>query len=338
MKKLLLLLLISLACFNEALANLEPTNLLEHGDTMQEMGVQEVKEQEEQENQTPQENQRETQDQNGAYEEGESSQSSQNLDSQINNLKEEIRQMGGEPSGNLPARTSSRQGFYRKNGFFLGINGGFGNVNNSYEDGKYNRENEVQGAVNTGVLIPSFTTGAFLPLFGGKLGYQNFFNNAFGVRLYGDVLLGSGALKSGGKQVGSMTYMLGGLNLDLLAEYALGSKFDIGGFGGLGFGLILLGDEAKNMDSLLLDGRFSSPNILWKNLLEVDYAFNVGITLTYLKKHRLELMMKIPITFLRLGLEKPALYTSPTEEKILTSKDIDFSRSSHFVFSYVYVF
>ena len=329
MKKLLLLLLISLACSNEALANLEPTNLLEHGDTMQEMGAQE--------NQSPQENQRESQDQNGVYEEGESSPSSQNLDSQINNLKEEIRQMGGEPRGNLPARTS-REGFYRKNGFFLGINGGFGNVNNSYEDGKYNRENEVQGAVNTGVLIPSFTTGAFLPLFGGKLGYQNFFNNAFGVRLYGDVLLGSGALKSGGKQVGSMTYMLGGLNLDLLAEYALGSKFDIGGFGGLGFGLILLGDEAKNMDSLLLDGRFSSPNILWKNLLQVDYAFNVGITLTYLKKHRLELMMKIPITFLRLGLEKPALYTSPTEEKILTSKDIDFSRSSHFVFSYVYVF
>ena len=296
---------------------------------MQEMGAQE--------NQTPQQNQRESQDQNGVYEGGESSQSSQNLDSQINNLKEEIRQMGGEPSGKLPARTS-REGFYRKNGFFLGINGGFGNVNNSYEDGKYNRENEVQGAVNTGVLIPSFTAGASLPLFGGKLGYQNFFNNAFGVRLYGDVLLGSGALKSGGKQVGSMTYMLGGLNLDLLAEYALGSKFDIGGFGGLGFGLILLGDEAKNMDSLLLDGRFSSPNILWKNLLQVDYAFNVGITLTYLKKHRLELMMKIPITFLRLGLEKPALYTSPTEEKILTSKDIDFSRSSHFVFSYVYVF
>ena len=133
---------------------------------------------------------------------------SKDLDTKIHELKQRIKEMGGDPIGRFDGRIV--QGFSRKNGFFLGINGGFGNVNNSYEDGKYNRENEVQGAVNTGVLIPSFTTGAFLPLFGGKLGYQNFFNNAFGVRLYGDVLLGSGALKSEGKQVGSMTYMLGG--------------------------------------------------------------------------------------------------------------------------------
>ena len=261
---------------------------------------------------------------------------SKDLDTKIHELKQRIKEMGGDPIGRFDGRIV--QGFSRKNGFFLGINGGFGNVNNSYEDGKYNRENGVQGAVNTGVLIPSFTTGASLPLFGGKLGYQNFFNNAFGVRLYGDALLSSGALKSDDRVIGTVAYMLGGLNFDLLADYALNQKVDAGALVGFGFGLILLGDEAKNMDSLLLDGRFSSPNILWKNLLEVDYAFNVGITLTYLKKHRLELMMKIPITFLRLGLEKPALYTSPTEEKILTSKDIDFSRSSHFVFSYVYVF
>ena len=274
----------------------------------------------------------------GVGREKETQESSQDLDNQINNLKEEIRQMGGEPSGELPWRRAQGQSFYKKDGFFLAINGGFGIVTNSYEDGKYNRENKVQGAVNTGVLIPKFITAASLPLFGGKLGYQNFFNNYFGVRLYGDVLIGSGVLKSNGKRVGSTTYMLGGLNLDLLADYPLGSRFDIGLFGGFGFGLMLLGDEAKNINSLLLDKRFSSSNILWRNLLEVDYAFNVGLALTYLKKHRFEFMAKIPITFLRLGLEKPALYTSLTEEKILTSKDIDFSRSSYFVFSYIYVF
>lgn len=326
MKKLLFLLFLSWCYSNEALRreNLEQISLLAQEDV-----------QEQQQKQEESEVQKES---GGVGREKETQESSQDLDNQINNLKEEIRQMGGEPSGELPWRRAQGQSFYKKDGFFLAINGGFGIVTNSYEDGKYNRENKVQGAVNTGVLIPKFITAASLPLFGGKLGYQNFFNNYFGVRLYGDVLIGSGVLKSNGKRVGSTTYMLGGLNLDLLADYPLGSRFDIGLFGGFGFGLMLLGDEAKNINSLLLDKRFSSSNILWRNLLEVDYAFNVGLALTYLKKHRFEFMAKIPITFLRLGLEKPALYTSLTEEKILTSKDIDFSRSSYFVFSYIYVF
>lgn len=262
------------------------------------------------------------------------------LDLEIQALQQKIKSYGYEPKGEILKQQNllKHRDFYLKNGFFLGISIGIGTIYNAYDDGKYNRKNNVEGASNVGVLLQKFDTSAVDLFFGGKIGYQNFFSSYFGTRIYGDALLGSGTIKYNGISVGKNTYMLGALNFDFLGEYPIGKNFDIGVFLGFGFGVTLMSEEAKNIDNLLLDKNFLSENILWKTFWQIDYALNIGCSFSYLKKHRFELGLKIPVSFLRLGLEKTAVYSNGSEEKELMSQDIDFNRSSFFTLGYIYVF
>ena len=278
----------------------------------------------------------------------------ENLDVEIENLKNEIKSYGMEPK--IPFKKPENKK-HSKNGLFIGVMGAIGSVQNSYEDGKYNAINSVQGAHNTGVL-QSFSDSSLLFMFGGKIGYQNFFIPYFGTRIYGDLLAGGGRTYRGGKLIGTTQYALGGLNLDLMGEYKIKEGYEIGGFVGFGFGVMLLSDKLSSPQSVLLraastifdDGSGAMPigsaqskgNILWKNLLQVDYTFNVGVSFALFNRHRFELGVKIPVTYLKLGLESPATYRVSTnkgdKEVSLKSGDLSFKRTSYVTLSYIYLF
>ena len=278
----------------------------------------------------------------------------ENLDVEIENLKNEIKSYGMEPKIPFKKPENKKRS---KNGLFIGVMGAIGSVQNSYEDGKYNAINSVQGAHNTGVL-QSFSDSSLLFMFGGKIGYQNFFIPYFGTRIYGDLLAGGGRTYRGGKLIGTTQYALGGLNLDLMGEYKIKEGYEIGGFVGFGFGVMLLSDKLSSPQSVLLraastifdDGSGAMPigsaqskgNILWKNLLQVDYTFNVGVSFALFNRHRFELGVKIPVTYLKLGLESPATYRVSTnkgdKEVSLKSGDLSFKRTSYVTLSYIYLF
>lgn len=271
------------------------------------------------------------------------------LDNKIMELKKEIRGLGVVPIDIKKIEQEKSKIPYNKNGLFVGIHEGVGGIANRYEDGKYNQENNVEGAVNTGVL-KNFTTTSQLLLFGGKLGYQNFFNRYFGTRIYGDMLLGTGSMEANGKIVGSNIYLLGGLNLDMLMDVSITKQVELGWFLGFGFGVMLLSDQSKNANFLFINADTTGKNLLWKYLLQVDYMVNHGISVTLFKRHRIEVGVKIPVSQLLLGLEKPASYSylpgtdsnqNPTQEKVsktLMSDDISFWRSSFFIIGYNYLF
>lgn len=275
------------------------------------------------------------------------------MDAEVERLKREI-----ENYGYKPLEFSPKPSLNSKNGFFLGLIGGYGAVRNIYEDGKYNTQNNIEGASNTGVL-QNVILESSLYMFGGKLGYQSFFRPYFGARIYGDVLLGVGSVKKNQARVGSLQYALGALNADLLGEIKIKKIFSLGMFVGFGFGLMLLGDELSNPQAVLLnpattvfnDGSGASPigpaesqgHILWKNLLQVDYTLNVGVSFAILNHHRFEIGIKIPVSQLRLGLEVPAAYSvratnNRTYDAQLNKGDIEFSRTSYVTFSYIYLF
>ncbi|PAF43330.1 outer membrane beta-barrel protein [Helicobacter sp. 11S03491-1] len=238
----------------------------------------------------------------------------------------------------------------RKSGLFIGINVGLGTLYSDYLDGRYNQSTTIVDlkSQRTGVFKSPLQTKTKLGMFGGKIGYQSFFNPYFGARVYGDVMLSGGLPSSGvinkedGEKIGSLIYMLGSLNLDLLADIPLSSSYKhfIGGYLGLGFGSMILLDEA-NQEKIrpLLNGSYHSNNILWNTLLQVDYTFNAGLSLTINTKNRIEVGAKIPWAFLRLGLESPAKYKNDNgETKTLESKDIEFKRSVIWTASYIYLF
>ena len=278
----------------------------------------------------------------------------ENLDVEIENLKNEIKSYGMEPKIPFKKPENKKRS---KNGLFIGVMGAIGSVQNSYEDGKYNAINSVQGAHNTGVL-QNFSDSSLLFMFGGKIGYQNFFIPYFGTRIYGDLLAGGGRTYRGDKLIGATQYALGGLNLDLMGEYKIKEGYEIGGFVGFGFGVMLLSDKLASPQSVLLraastifdDGSGAKPigsaqskgNILWKNLLQVDYTFNVGVSFALFNRHRFELGVKIPVTYLKLGLESPATYRVSTnkgdKEVSLKSGDLSFKRTSYVTLSYIYLF
>lgn len=280
-----------------------------------------------------------------------------NLDTEIENLKTQIRSYGAVPQTQVLEQNQKKAKNQDKNGLFLGITGAMGEVINSYEDGKYNRTNDVQGASNTGVL-QNFSDSSLLFMFGGKIGYQNFFNTYFGTRVYGDVLIGVGKTYKGSTPIGNTQYALGALNLDLMGEYKIKEGYEIGGFLGFGVGIMLLNDKLSSPQSVVLataspvfnDGTGASPtgsaqsqgHILWQNLLQADYTVNVGMGLTLSTHHRFELGVKIPITYLKLGLETPAGYTVQTDQGDrsveLKSGDLTFRRTSYVTLSYVYLF
>lgn len=237
----------------------------------------------------------------------------------------------------------------QKSGLFLGITAGYGSLYNNYNDGLYNRTSTTVADLQsqtTGVLKSPLKTYSNLIMFGGKLGYQAFFNPYFGARIYGDAMLSTGnILDSDTKnKIGTLVYMLGAMNADLLVDFPLDKrkKYFIGAFVGVGIGVMILLDNAdKNaIKSLMKDQNYSSPNVLWNTLLQVDYTFNAGLSFTLNRKNKIELGAKIPWNFLRLGLESPATYTNSIDEtqKTLVSKDIEFSRSIIWNVNYIYLF
>lgn len=235
----------------------------------------------------------------------------------------------------------------KKSGLFIGVNLGYSRLMNNYSDGRYNQTattiDELKSE-KTGVFKSSLDTTSEFLLFGGRIGYQSFFNPYFGSRIYGDASLGNGKIKNkaDGIEIGSALYMLGAVNVDVLLEAPLSSsnKYFIGGYAGLGIGTMLLLDSANenNIQYLLHEG-YKSRSVLWDTLLQVDYTFNVGISLTIATNNRIEIGTKIPWSFLRLGLEKPSTYEKLKEEsKTLVSKDIEFKRSVIWTLNYVYLF
>lgn len=55
-------------------------------------------------------------------------------------------------------------------------------------------------------------------------------------------------------------------------------------------------------------GGYLSFNFLWKFLIEVDYIFNVGVSLMFYRKYCLEIGIKLLISYLRMGVEEGAFY------------------------------
>lgn len=177
-----------------------------------------------------------------------------------------------------------------------------------------------------------------------KFGYQKYFVPYFGTRFYGDLLLGGGALKENvlKQSVGSFIYVLGAVNTDLLFDMPLDfktKKHFLGVYAGFGIGLMLYQDKPNQNGRNLVVGGYSSPNFLWKSLIEVDYTFNVGVSLTLYRKHRLEIGTKLPISYLRMGVEEGAVYQNKEDdERLLISANNQFKRSSLLLVNYAFIF
>lgn len=271
----------------------------------------------------------------------------------------------------------------KKSGAFASISIGFGNISQTYTDGLYNRTNNVpaddkdasscnetdkSGCKITGVFING-TQGIAVEsdvfAFGGGFGYQKFFNPYFGSRLYGDGLLSAGSETIGGEKVGSFYYVLGGMNVDLLGELPFGvftksrfwEKFAVGGYFGLNIGVMLLFDESnENLYKYVVDPStsiYTSKDVLWNYQLQVDYGLNMGFSISFTHKYKLDIGAKVPMSViglpseLRLGLESPARYDGfkvngegdfVADSQTLVSKDITFKRSPIFTISFIQLF
>ncbi|OBV29831.1 hypothetical protein BKN38_04665 [Helicobacter sp. CLO-3] len=275
----------------------------------------------------------------------------------------------------------------KKSGAFASISIGFGNISQTYTDGLYNRTNNVpaddkdstscnetdkSGCKITGVFIngaQGIAVESDVFAFGGGFGYQKFFNPYFGSRLYGDGLLSAGSETIGGEKVGSFYYVLGGMNVDLLGELPFGvftksrfwEKFAVGGYFGLNIGVMLLFDESnENLSKYLINPgvrQYTSKDVLWNYQLQVDYGLNMGFSISFTHKYKLDIGAKVPMSLiglpseLRLGLESPARYDGAyikrendgrervvEDSQTLVSKDITFTRSPIFTISFIQLF
>lgn len=132
------------------------------------------------------------------------------------------------------------------------------------------------------------------------------------------------------------------MNTDLLFDMPLDfktKKHYLGVYAGFGIGLMLYQDKPNQNGRNLVVGGYSSPNFLWKSLIEVDYTFNVGVSLTLYRKHRLEIGTKLPISYLRMGVEEGAIYhNKEDDERLLVSANNQFKRSSFLLVNYAFIF
>ncbi|GAA7546528.1 outer membrane beta-barrel protein [Helicobacter pylori] len=171
---------------------------------------------------------------------------------------------------------------------------------------------------------------------------KGFFFGFLGERFYGDFVVGGGVLKENALKQGSFIYILGAMNTDLLFDMPLDfktKKHFLGVYAGFGIGLMLYQDKPNQNGRNLVVGGYSSPNFLWKSLIEVDYTFNVGVSLTLYRKHRLEIGTKLPISYLRMGVEEGALYQNKEDdERLLVSANNQFKRSSFLLVNYAFIF
>ncbi|EMH46205.1 outer membrane beta-barrel protein [Helicobacter pylori] len=285
----------------------------------------------------------------------------QQLDEKINNLKRQLTEKGVSPKEmdkdkfeeeylerTYPKISSKKRKKLLKSfsiaddksGVFLGGGYAYGELNLSYQG----EMNDKYGANAPSAFKNNININAPVSMISAKFGYQKYFVPYFGTRFYGDLLLGGGALKENAlkQPVGSFFYVLGAVNTDLLFDMPLDfktKKHFLGVYAGFGIGLMLYQDKPNQNGRDLVVGGYSSPNFLWKSLIEVDYTFNVGVSLTLYRKHRLEIGTKLPISYLRMGVEEGAIYhNKENDERLLISANNQFKRSSFLLVNYAFIF
>ncbi len=283
----------------------------------------------------------------------------QQLDKQINNLKQQLTEKGVSPKEidkdkfeeeyidqSYPKISSKKKEKLLKSfsiandrsGVFLGGGYAYGELNLSYQGEMLDR----YGANAPSAFKNNININAPVSMISVKFGYQKYFVPYFGTRFYGDLLLGGGALKENALKQGSFIYVLGAMNTDLLFDMPLDfktKKHFLGVYAGFGIGLMLYQDKPNQNGRDLVVGGYSSPNFLWKSLIEVDYTFNVGVSLTLYRKHRLEIGTKLPISYLRMGVEEGAIYQNKEDdERLLVSANNQFKRSSFLLVNYAFIF
>ncbi|GAA9151893.1 outer membrane beta-barrel protein [Helicobacter pylori] len=283
----------------------------------------------------------------------------QQLDEKINHLKQQLAEKGVSPKEmdkdkfeeeyidrSYPKISSKKkEKLFKsfsiaddKSGVFLGGGYAYGELNLSYQGEMLDR----YGANAPSAFKNNININAPVSMISVKFGYQKYFVPYFGTRFYGDLLLGGGALKENVLKQGSFIYVLGAMNTDLLFDMPLDfktKKHFLGVYAGFGIGLMLYQDKPNQNGRDLVVGGYSSPNFLWKSLIEVDYTFNVGVSLTLYRKHRLEIGTKLPISYLRMGVEEGAIYQNKEDdERLLVSANNQFKRSSFLLVNYAFIF
>ncbi len=285
----------------------------------------------------------------------------QQLDEKINHLKQQLTEKGVSPKEmdkdkfeeeylerTYPKISSKKRKKLLKSfsiaddksGVFLGGGYAYGELNLSYQGEMLDR----YGANAPSAFKNNIKINAPVSMISVKFGYQKYFVPYFGTRFYGDLLLGGGVLKeyASKQSVGSFIYVLGAVNTDLLFDMPLDfktKKHFLGVYAGFGIGLMLYQDRPNQNGRNLVVGGYSSPNFLWKSLIEVDYTFNVGVSLTLYRKHRLEIGTKLPISYLRMGVEEGAVYQNKEDdERLLISANNQFKRSSFLLVNYAFIF
>ncbi|MGL2766201.1 outer membrane beta-barrel protein [Helicobacter pylori] len=285
----------------------------------------------------------------------------QQLDEKINNLKRQLTEKGVSPKEmdkdkfeeeylerTYPKISSKKRKKLLKSfsiandksGVFLGGGYAYGELNLSYQGEMLDK----YGANAPSAFKNNININAPVSMISAKFGYQKYFVPYFGTRFYGDLLLGGGVLKEDASKqsVGSFIYVLGAMNTDLLFDMPLDfktKKHFLGVYAGFGIGLMLYQDKPNQNGRDLVVGGYSSPNFLWKSLIEVDYTFNVGVSLTLYRKHRLEIGTKLPISYLRMGVEEGAIYQNKeNDERLLISANNQFKRSSFLLVNYAFIF
>lgn len=267
----------------------------------------------------------------------------------------------------------------KKKGMFFSVSlGGLG-LTNAYSDGRYSRSNNVIDTSNEDAICSNSDksgcsiSGIFkspnsgwysgdgsnysdnflnvessLFVFGGEIGYQSFFNPYFGSRIYGNGLFSTGEEKINGNKVGSLYYILGGINADLLFDLPLSlfikhnfwKNFTLGTHFGVNIGVMLLWDSASEGIKQCLNDSYVSKNVLWQRQLQVDYGINVGFNIGFDEKNKLEFNARIPMSVfglpseLRLGIEQTASYNGVE----LDTNDIVFTRTPIYLVSYIRLF
>ncbi|WRE80250.1 outer membrane protein [Helicobacter pylori] len=284
----------------------------------------------------------------------------QQLDEKINHLKQQLTEKGVSPKEmdkdkfeeeylerTYPKISSKKRKKLLKSfsiaddksGVFLGGGYAYGELNLSYQGEML----DGYGANAPSAFKNNIKINAPVSMISVKFGYQKYFVPYFGTRFYGDLLLGGGVLKENASKqsVGSFIYVLGAVNTDLLFDMPLDfktKKHFLGVYAGFGIGLMLYQDKPNQNGRNLVVGGYSSPNFLWKSLIEVDYTFNVGVSLTLYRKHRLEIGTKLPISYLRMGVEEGAIYQNKDNERLLISANNQFKRSSFLLVNYAFIF
>lgn len=216
----------------------------------------------------------------------------------------------------------------KKSGFFVGANFG---VLDIYTSG-YRNNNFIMTCI-TPIVV------------GGNGGYQRFFNHYFGTRLYGGFFASSlndiytYDVKNGASQVvknpysgvGNLQslYGLAFMSADILFEFPLDYTFKnyIGGFMGLNIGIMYYRPYELRSNYNFPFFKIHPASFLWNYNLQVDYSFNLGMSLTFDNINRIELGLGIPFSYLEL----PGFAES---ENPLETTATNFWRSAVILFNY----